>query len=146
MPCALNERALTHTQECIMRWTIALFPLLTACSASFSASRSGITSDPAVLVGSRIEKVRGSETALEFIRRTNPLYLNTRAVRMPGSPFSRDDLVAVYVNGTYSGELDALEMIPAREIVSVRRVSASEGANVFGRTHRNGALIVRMRR
>jgi hypothetical protein len=48
----------------------------------------------------------------------------------------------VYIDGSFSGSLDVLQLIPAHEVFSVQRVTAVEAVTRFGPRHNGGALLV----
>ena len=57
-----------------------------------------------------------------------------------------DDQIGVYINGTYAGGVESLRQLFARDVYSVRRLSASETAVRYGRRHLNGVLEVKLLR
>jgi hypothetical protein len=126
-----------------MRWRLSLFPLLLGCASTSMSVSQRSTFESGVMIGSRIERVRSGESTLELLQRTTPIYLHARWGGVPGRG---GEPIAVYIDGLYSGDLDALRMIPAYDIVSVRRVNTSEAASLYGRTHMNGALLLRLRK
>ena len=50
--------------------------------------------------------------------------------------------LAVYINGSFSGSLEVLSSIPAREVLSVDRMAATEAMIKYGQRHTGGALLV----
>lgn len=129
-----------------------------ACASAPAASRSAVTSadlqaspiSPAaspsplrghMLTGSFTTEYYAGETLHDVLRRRLPLYLRPRTAGggdMPG----RGDPIAVYINGSFSGSLDVLSLIPASEVFAVERISGSDALIRFGPKHNSGALLV----
>ena len=136
----------------------AVFLCALACatapsSARLSTSNSGLAS-PLVsaandassgrgsfLTGSFTTEYFGGETLYDVLRRRAPLYLRPRA-NPSGEIFGRNDPIAVYINGNFSGSLDVLQLIPAHEVFSVDRIGAAEAAIKYGPRNTSGALLV----
>ena len=122
-------------------------------SARLASSTSGLAS-PSVPVSSEASNGRGTfrtgtfttdyfagETLFDALRRRAPLYLRPRP-NPTGELTGRNDPLAVYINGSFSGSIDVLQLIPAFEVFSVDRINASEAAVKFGPKHSSGALVV----
>ena len=136
----------------------AVFLCALACASAPSTSRLSTTGAPAavtplpaageagpnrghLLTGSFTTEYFSGETLYDVLRRRAPLYLRPRA--NPSTEVAgRGDPVAVYINGSFSGSLEVLSMLPAREVFSVDRVAATEAMMRFGQRHNNGALMV----
>jgi hypothetical protein len=135
----------------------AVFFCALACASAPSASRlSSSGTQPAgtipvsgedspirgqILTGSFTTEYFTGETLFDVLRRRAPLYLRPRS--NPSSEINgRGDPIAVYINGSFSGNLDVLSSIPAREVFSVDRVPATEAMMRFGQRHGSGALMV----
>ena len=107
-----------------------------------SGSSAGTASSNGQLVtGSFLTPYFSGETLYDVLRRRVPLYLRTRpnpAAELTG----RDDPIAVYINGSFSGSLEVLQSIQAYDVFSVNRMSPSEAAIRFGPKHTGGALLV----
>ena len=136
----------------------AVFFCALACASAPSASRLSSTgvqpasaSIPAaggetggrghIRTGSFTTEYFGGETLLDVLRRRAPLYLRPRPNASMES-VGRADPVVVYINGSFSGNLDVLSSIPAREVVSVERLGASDAMIKYGQRHGGGALLV----
>ena len=107
-----------------------------------SASPAGTaSSNGQLLTGSFLTPYFSGETLYDVLRRRVPLYLRTRP--NPASELTgRDDPIAVYINGSFSGSLEVLQSIQAYDVFSVNRMSPSEAAIRFGPKHTGGALLV----
>ena len=135
----------------------AVFFCALACAGAPSASRlssTGVspvsTSLPVadarpdrgtLLTGSFPVEYFAGETLSDVLRRRAPLYLRPRAnaaMDMAG----RTDPIAVYINGSFSGNLEVLSSIPAREVFGVQRMSASDAMIKYGQRHTGGALLI----
>jgi len=136
----------------------AVFFCALACASAPSASRLSSTGvEPAssslsaaggetggrghILTGSFTTEYFGGETLLDVLRRRAPLYLRPRPSPSMEA-VGRTDPVAVYINGSFSGNLDVLSSIPAREVFSVDRLAATEAMIKYGQRHSGGALMV----
>src|SRR6187551_3046565 len=77
----------------------------------------------------------GGETLYDVLRlRPNP------SLELTG----RADPLAVYIDGSFAGSIDVLQLLPAHEVASVDRISAVESVTRYGTKHNNGALLVTM--
>jgi hypothetical protein len=93
------------------------------------------------LTGSFLTDYFSGETLSDVLRRRAPLYLRPRA--NPSAEIAgRNDPIAVYINGSFSGSLEVLSSIPAYEVFSVQRISAGESTIRYGQKHGSGALMV----
>ena len=136
----------------------AVFLCALACASAPSASRlstAGVqpttaslaTSGEAgsgrgqLLTGNFTVEYFSGETLLDVLRRRAPLYLRPRPNPSMDAT-GRADPVAVYINGNFSGNLDVLSLIPARDVHSVNRMAASEATIRFGQRHGSGALLI----
>ena len=93
------------------------------------------------LTGSFATEYFAGETLHDVLRRRAPLYLRTRA-NASMDIARRTDPIAVYINGSFSGSLEVLSSIPAREVLSVDRMAATEAMIKYGQRHTGGALLV----
>ena len=96
----------------------------------------------AFITGSFTTEYFSGETVLDVLRRRAPLYLRARPNPSAELSATGPDPIAVYIDGSYSGDLDVLQLIPAHEVVSVNRISATEAAIRFGPKRNSGALLV----
>ena len=136
----------------------AVFFCALACASAPSASRissTGVSATTATIPVAGAERTgRGhlrtgtfsteyfpGETLADVLRRRAPLYLRPRSD--PASEMSgRADPIAVYINGSFSGSLEVLGLIPAHEVFSVDRITAPAAMIRFGPRHGSGALLV----
>ena len=131
-----------------------------ACASAPSASRSAVTNSqpnagslaaPAAASRTRGTIITGSFTTEYFLgenlhdvlRRRVPLYLRPRSIAS-FDVSGNGDPIAVYIDGSFAGSLDVLSLIPASEVVSVKRMPGTEAMVKFGPKHGNGALLVTM--
>jgi hypothetical protein len=121
---------------------LASTPSATDPVTLLSASSAGTASSNGQLVtGSFLTPYFSGETLYDVLRRRVPLYLRARP--NPASELTgRDDPIAVYINGSFSGSLEVLQSIQAYDVFSVNRMSPSEAAIRFGPKHTGGALLV----
>jgi hypothetical protein len=110
-------------------------------SVSLPAGGSGSNARGHLLTGSFATEYFGGETLMDVLRRRVPLYLRPRA-NSSMEAAGRVDPVVVYINGSFSGNLDVLSSIPAREVFSVDRMGATDAMIKFGQRHSGGALLV----
>ena len=132
-----------------------------ACASAPSASRSSVTNSqpssgslgaPAatsptrgtIITGSFLTEYFLGETLHDVLRRRATLYLRPRSIASLDAR-SNSDPIAVYIDGSFSGSLEVLTLIPASEVFSVKRMSGTEAMVKFGPKHGNGALLVTMR-
>jgi hypothetical protein len=135
----------------------ALFLCALACASAPSAARLSTTgAQPAtvtlgsaapsavrghIITGSFTSEYFGGETLYDVLRRRAPIYLRPRSLPSAELP-GRADPIAVYINGAYSGGLEALSTIPANTVFSVDRLSAVDATIRYGAKHNSGALMV----
>ena len=135
----------------------AVFFCALACASAPSASRlstTGVQPAPlpvstadsrpdrgSFLTGSFTTEYFAGETLHDVLRRRVPLYLRPRPNASMDAA-GRVDPIAVYINGSFSGNLDVLSSIPAREVFSVDRMSAADAAIKYGQRHTGGALLI----
>src|SRR5262249_24754435 len=112
--------------------------------ASVPASASSASSvRGTLLTGSWATEYFAGETLYDVLRRRAPLYLHPRP--NPSAEItSRNDPIAVYIDGAYSGSVDVLQLIPAYDVKSVDRISASDAAIRFGPKHTSGVILVKL--
>jgi hypothetical protein len=112
-------------------------PALAVANASAASGRGFI------LTGQFPTEYYSGETLADVLRRRAPLYLRPRP--NPSADFNRTaDPIAVYIDGSFAGSLDVLQLIPAYEVIGVERLAASEATIRFGPRHNSGALLVKM--
>ena len=97
-----------------------------------------------LLTGNLPTEYYSGETLADVLRRRAPIYLRPRGGES-GAFTGRADPIAVYINGNFAGPLDVLASIPAYDVHSVQRVSATESMMRFGPKHNNGVLMVTLR-
>ena len=121
---------------------VALLAGTAACSARSAAGGSESDStttaraprrSPDLLTDDEIATISASN-ALHAIERLRPTFLRAEGFGL--AP------VAVYVNGQRFGELQALRSMPAREIRTVRRLSAAEAQLRYGVGNSGGVLDI----
>jgi hypothetical protein len=122
--------------------------LTTACASTGeqrSSSAAGIITE-AEISGST------ASNAYDLVQNLRPRWLNTRGQQSlgtvtratPTGPVAAMErtTIAVYVDGARMGELDQLRSISARDIATIRRLSAGEATQRFGGDHPHGAILV----
>lgn len=115
-------------------------PLAPAATVA-SAATATTSTNGHLITGSFITPYFSGETLFDVLRRRAPLYLRTRP--NPSSQFGgREDPIAVYINGNFSGSLEVLQSIPAYDVFSVNRLSGGEATIRYGPKHNAGALLV----
>jgi len=113
-------------------------------AARSSALEPGTRGPASVLLGSEIQTPPDINTAYDAVRRLRPEFLTRRATPLPADPYR--GYAVVYVDGVREGPLDMLQTIPARAVVEIRFVRASEAFDAFGVYHSGGVIAVRTRR
>jgi hypothetical protein len=109
-----------------------------ATSSAASASGRG-----SIVTGSFTTEYFSGETLYDVLRRRAPLYLRPRP--NPSSELTgKNDPLAVYINGAFSGSVEVLQSSPAYEVLSVDRIAAPDAAIRCGPKHNSGALLVRL--
>jgi len=94
-----------------------------------------------ILTGSFLTEYYPGENLADVLRRRAPLYLRPRANPVSDT-YGRTDPIAVYINNSFSGNLEVLSSIPAYEVFAVNRMNAAEATIKFGPRHGSGALLV----
>jgi hypothetical protein len=110
-----------------------------------SSSSNGLTRG-VLLTGTHATEYFGGESLYDVLRLRAPLYLKPRPALGIEKGINNDPL-AVYVDGTFAGTWEVLQLLPAYTVYSVDRLSATEAALRFG-SHKNssGAVVVTMAR
>jgi len=137
----------------------ALFVCALACASAPSAARLSTTgAQPAtvtlgstapaavrgqIITGSFMSDYYGGETLADVLRRRAPLYLRPRGMPSAEIP-GRADPIAVYIDGSFSGGIEVLSMIPASTVFSVERISGVDATIRYGAKHNSGALLVKL--
>ena len=93
------------------------------------------------LTGSFLTEYFPGETLADVLRLRAPLYLRPRSNPVSDA-YGRTDPIAVYINGSFSGNLEVLSQIPAHEVFAVDRISAPEATIKFGPKHGSGAIMI----
>ena len=78
--------------------------------------------------------------ALQLVRRLRPEFLTRRAEPRPGDP--EDGYPAVYVDGMFRGGLSTLQTIPVSFVAEIRYLRGVAAAELVGRTHPGGVIVV----
>jgi hypothetical protein len=112
-------------------------PVLLVCASSVATAQ-----DPNVITASELAGSR-AENAYQAIRHIRPELLRSResgslmlfGVRHP----------AVAVNNTLIGGVEALRSIPVDQVTQLEYLSAWEAGNRYGRTFRDGIMLVQTR-
>lgn len=105
---------------------------------SMSYLRSVPSSDHYIFTEARL---MAGESLLDVLRRTHPRFLQSRDITV-SSPRLGEDIIGVYLNGTFAGGLEILSTIPAHLVLSVERIRSADAANRYARKHRGHALEV----
>jgi hypothetical protein len=96
--------------------------------------------DPHRITALDIQTNEGLRTALDAVRALRPRFLRTRP---SGSVQNQDPVpIAVYVNGTRRGGIEALDQILARAVIEIRWLSGNDATTRFGTNHESGAILV----
>jgi hypothetical protein len=95
-----------------------------------------------MLTGSFQTEYFSGESLHDVLRRRAPIYLRPRGGNVVAEMSGQSDPIAVYINGSFSGSLDVLNLIPAHDVFSVQRMAASEASIKYGPKHGSGALLV----
>ena len=115
----------------------------TAPLAPKLASSSGSGQTHGVLrTGSQPTEYFGGESLYDVLRLRAPMYLKPRPALSLEKSINNDPL-AVYIDGSFAGTWEILQLLPAYTIVSVERLSATEASLKYGsRNNSSGALVV----
>jgi hypothetical protein len=140
-----------------LRRGTALATLAVAACASTGTSPSqervllsrvpSLTPTSRVIDAKRIRR-SGAVTAWDAIRLLVPRYRlqpsRSSSLRMYGMPDARhfDSSIHLVVDGHLISDLDALQVIPAREILAIHLLNASEAAIYLGPGTGGGAIVV----
>jgi hypothetical protein len=100
-----------------------------------------------ILSASELSSVQalGSATAYDVLMRLRPGFLLPRTDRN-GPLGMRGVLPAVFVNGAYYGEVDALRVLSASTIAEVQYVRSLEAQHWYGADYQAGVILIRLRR
>ena len=112
-------------------------------AATVVSSGGTASSHGQLLTGTNRVDYFGGETLYDVLRLRAPIYLRPRpnpSLELTG----RADPLAVYIDGSFAGTIDVLQLLPAHEVASVNRISAVESVTRYGTKHNNGALLVTM--
>jgi len=135
--CALACASVPSTSRLSSTGTPPSAATVTGSSAAGASARGQF------ITGSFTTEYFGGETLYDVLRRRAPLYLRPRG-NPSGEAMGRTDPVAVYIDGSYSGSVDVLQLIPAYEVVAVDRISAVDASIRYGPKHSGGALLVKL--
>ena len=114
-------------------------------SAAFDPSMASLpkrTTD--VLTLADISAVPAVTTAYNAVERLRPWFLRTREKRS-GINASRHTRPAVFVNGVFAGETEALRAIPISDVVEMRLIRPSDAVHQYGSEHQAGIILVRLK-
>lgn len=106
-----------------------------------------LTPTSRVLDADRIHR-SGATTAWDAIRLLLPSYRMQSARGAPPQPLGMRDLEAttrLMIDGHLIRDLDALQAIPAAEVIAIHLLSATEAGIYFGPGSSSGAIIVQTR-
>ena len=110
-------------------------------TAGLATNTTEVATRGTILTGDFRTDYYSGETLYDVLRRRLPLYLRTRP--NPSTLLTpRNDEISVFINGSFSGSLDVLQLIPAHEVFSVDRIGSTEAAIKLGPKHANGALMI----
>jgi hypothetical protein len=142
------------------RGVAALATLAMAACASTASPRSQeyvaqsrlpyLTPTSRVLDAERIQR-SGAHTAWDAIRLLVPGYrlqsARVSSLRMFGAPDVRriESSIRLVIDGHQIRDLDALQTIPAQEVVAIHLLNATEAATYFGPGSSGGAIVVQTR-
>jgi len=115
-----------------------------AVAPTFASSSGGVATRGVILTGSHATEYFGGETLYDVLRLRAPIYLKPRpALSLEKS--ANNDPLAVYIDGSFAGTWEVLQLLPARSVYSVDRLSATEASLKFGsRNNSSGAIVVTM--
>ena len=108
----------------------------------FASSSTGGATRGVIRTGSQKTEYYGGETLYDVLRLRQPIFLKPRAgtsLEMGG----HGEPLAVYIDGSFAGTLDVLQLLPAYTVFSVDRLSSTEAMQRYGsRNNSSGALVV----
>jgi len=109
---------------------------------TFTSSSAAGPTRGVLLTGSHTTEYFGGETLYDVLRLRAPLYLKPRGALSLEKSANADPL-AVYIDGSFAGTWEVLQLLPAYTVFSVDRLSATEAAMKFGsRNNASGAIVV----
>ena len=113
---------------------------------TFTSSSDNRTTHGVILTGTYATEYFGGESLYDVLRLRAPIYLKPRpALSIERS--TTNDPLAVYIDGSFAGTWEVLQMLPAYTVFSVDRLSATEASLRFGsRNNSSGAVVVTMAR
>ena len=116
----------------------------TGSAPKMLASSSGGPSHGVNRAGSHTTEYFGGESLFDVLRLREPIYLKPRADLSIERSIKNDPL-AVYIDGSFAGTWEVLQLLPAYTVASVDRLSATEASLRFGsRNNSSGAIVVTM--
>ena len=130
------------------RSTAALVLLLLTACATTPRSAQLVPFDANLVFGTDLGSMPGRSLYDALLHR-NPSFVRVRGISAASALTSRgvpsDAAIGVYINGSFSGGVEALQTLRATDVLSVRRLSPAEAASRMARRHSNGALLVTLR-
>jgi len=109
---------------------------------TFASSASGAPTRGVLRTGAHATEYFGGESLYDVLRLREPMYLKPRPALGIEQSIKSDPL-AVYIDGSFAGTWEVLQLLPAYTIVSVDRLSATEASLRYGsRNNSSGALVV----
>jgi hypothetical protein len=137
---ALGALALATTTAC---GTTAGRPGAAGHSAALPPDRTRSTSK--TIGGHEFDRVSDAPNALAAIERLRPLFFRPRPSF--GQLRGRAPVISVFVNGSYSGNLDALRLIAPDAVASARFLQPTEAITTLGAHYAaDGVIMVQLRR
>ena len=113
---------------------------------AFASSSDARPTRGVILTGSHTTEYFGGETVYDVLRLRAPIYLKPRPALSIERSIKNDPL-AVYIDGSFAGTWEVLQLLPAYAVFSVDRLSATEASLRFGsRNNSSGAVVVTMAR
>jgi hypothetical protein len=108
------------------------------------ASASGAPTRGVIRAGSHTTEFFGGESLFDVLRLREPIFLKPRPALGIERSLNNDPL-AVYIDGSFAGTWEVLQLLPAYTVSSVDRLSATEASLRFGsRNNSSGAIVVTM--
>ena len=132
---------------------VALALATTACgapgarpgTAGYSATADRTRSASKVIGVQEFDRVSDAPNALAAIERLRPLFFRPRPSF--GQLRGRPPVISVFVNGSYSGGLDALRLIAPDAVASARFLQPTEAITTLGAHYAaDGVIMVQLRR
>jgi hypothetical protein len=115
-----------------------------AAVPAFASSSSGGQTHGLIRAGSHTTEYFGGESLYDVLRLREPIYLRPRP-SLSIEQSMRSDPLAVYIDGSFAGTWEVLQLLPANTVFSVDRLSATEASLRFGsRNNSSGAIVVTM--